>query len=85
MLKRKLAGVAVALGVLTLGAEPALAWDDGPTFNISFYSDGTYTTQVGWARWECIPGPQAELQWGYATQYEVVDYVGECVDGHLQI
>lgn len=85
MLKRRLACAAVALGAMTLGAQPAMAWEDGPTFNLRFYSDSSYTTQVGFARWQCIPGPQAQLQWGYSTQYEVVDWVGYCVDGELQL
>lgn len=85
MLKRKLAVVAVAIGVFSLAAGPAYAWEDGPTFNLRFYNDANHTTQVGFARWQCIPGPQAQLQWGYSTQYEEVEWVGYCVDGQLQL
>lgn len=85
MLKRKLASAAVFLGVLTLAAGPAHAWEDGPTFNLRFYTDASHTTQVGFARWQCIPGPQAQLQWGYSTQFEEVEWVGYCVDGQLQL
>lgn len=85
MLKRKLASAAVAIGALTLGAGPAHAFEDGPAFSIFFYSDANHTTQVGFARWQCYPGPHATLQWGYSTQYEEVVYVGYCVGGQLQL
>jgi hypothetical protein len=85
MLKRRLASAAVALGVLTLAAGPAQAYEDGPTFNLRFYTDANHTTQVGFASWRCIPGPHAQLQWGYSTAFEEVDWVGNCVNGQLEL
>ncbi len=85
MLKRKLASAVIALSMLTLAAGPAQAMEDGPTFNLRFYSDASHTTQVGFARWQCYPGPHATLYWGYSTQFEEVEWVGECVNGELQL
>ena len=85
MLKRKLASAAAALAVLTLGAGPAHAFEDGPAFSLGFYSDASHTTMVGFARWQCDPGPHATLVWGYSTQYEEVMWVGNCVNGQLEM
>ena len=79
MFKRLMIGVA-ALAAATV-ATPALA-QDGPAFSLTFYSDATHTTAVGFARPVCNPGPAAQLWWGTSSPYEEVHWdVGWCIGG----
>lgn len=77
---RRTLTVASAFSLALLTPGPALA-EDGPAFNLLWYSDSSHTTQVGFARAVCYPGPQAQLVWGYNTQYEEVVWVGQCING----
>jgi hypothetical protein len=85
MIKRIGAYCAAALALSTLAAGPAQATTDGPAFSITFYSDNTYSDVVGFARPNCYPDPHATLQWGHSTDYQEVNYEGQCVDGQYVI
>jgi hypothetical protein len=81
MFRRISLGVAAAAIAAATVATPALA-TDGPAFSITFYSDATYTTVVGFARPVCNPDPAAQLWWGVSSAYEVVNWdQGWCQDG----
>jgi hypothetical protein len=79
MIKHLMMGAAALAA--TTGATPALA-TDGPAFSITFYSDASHTTVVGFARPVCTPDPAARLQWGVSSAYEEVNWdQGWCQDG----
>lgn len=82
MSKRLSFYAAALLSVATMGAGPAQAMD-GEAFSIIFYSDSSHTSTIGFARAACNPDPVAILQWGSSSQYQEVNYVGQCVDGEL--
>jgi predicted secreted protein len=82
MIKRISIIVAAAAAAMA-AAGPAQA-TDGPAYSITFYSDATLTTPVGFARAVCLEsGPSAQLWWGTSSPYQEVHDAGVCIDGVL--
>lgn len=75
-----------AMATLGLGMSyPASAQVNDYTLHIYFYSDATYSQEVGYARPYCTRTfAGATMQYGYSTQYKI-EYQGPlCVNGELQ-
>ena len=79
--RRMLAAAVVAAVFATPG--PALAYHGAPMYNWTWYSDGTYQVEVGWARdacyWWGVGGYPPE---GEQTAYVQPTLVGYCYDGY---
>ncbi|HTU11243.1 MAG TPA: hypothetical protein VMG08_10145 [Allosphingosinicella sp.] len=66
---------------LSAAPGPALAQQQGePVYNIRYYSDATYTTEVGFTQGDCFwTGPGYSYHTGEYTayaQYELIAYCG---------
>jgi hypothetical protein len=82
MSKRLSCYTAALFSLTMIGTGPAQAMD-GEAFSIIFYSDASHTSTIGFARAACNPDPVAILQWGSSSQYQEINYVGQCIDGEL--
>ncbi|MBU8899925.1 hypothetical protein DRW03_25665 [Corallococcus sp. H22C18031201] len=59
-----------------VASEGALAPSCTSIYEYTYYSDATYTTEVGWA--SCGPCGSMPTQYGRITAYRVVDYSHAC-------
>jgi len=83
MIKRISILAVASLAALSV-AGPVVAFNGEPAYSITFYSDATWTTQVGFARAVCLEsGPSSQLQWGTNSAYEEFLEAGVCIDGQL--
>lgn len=69
ILKMKtLAGMALAVGgLLSIGAATAKFPPYGNVYDVTYYSDASYTTRVGNERWTCT----GYMNWGQRTIYKI--------------
>ena len=82
MIKRRIAQALLTAGVLSMPG-PVFADHIGdPVYDIYYYSDSTYTVQVGFDEGRCYyfgPGYGHE---GQTTEYAVYQYKGHCSGGY---
>jgi hypothetical protein len=82
MIKRRIFATLLVAGVLSLPG-PAFASHGEPIYDIRFYSDASYTQQVGEDVGYCIYYGVAYSHSGQSTNYATYDLIGYCAnDGH---
>jgi len=79
MLKGKIAGMLLAATVFSLPA-PVYANHGDPIYYIRFYSDSSYTQQVGEDVGYCSYYGTAYSHSGQSTNYATYDHIGYCAN-----
>jgi hypothetical protein len=78
MMKRKIAAALLAAAVLSAPG-PALANHGEPVYNTVYYSDATYTTEVGRDNGDCCYfGACYPTHTGQSSNYIQYEHVGYC-------
>jgi hypothetical protein len=83
MIKRRMVATLLVAGTLSLPA-PAFASHGEPIYHIRFYSDSSYTQQVGEDWGYCIVYGPAYSHSGQSTDYAVYEHIGYCADGQYE-
>lgn len=84
MLKKKFAGMLLVATVLSVPA-PVYANHGDPIYNIRYYSDSTYTVQVGEDLGACYYfGAGYYSHSGQSTAYAVYEHIGYCDRGNWE-
>ncbi|MEO7827239.1 MAG: hypothetical protein ABIR60_08880 [Allosphingosinicella sp.] len=83
MVKRKIFGALLVASVFSIPV-PAFANHGEPVYNTIYYSDATYTQQVGFDQGECFYfGAGYSSHTGQSTNYIEYQLIGYCAnDGH---
>lgn len=82
--RRLIIALALAAGIAA-NPGPALALADGPIYNTHYYSDATYTVEVGFDLGNCtVYGPGYAYHSGQATPYIQYELTGYCINGEWQ-
>lgn len=78
MIKRRIVAILMVAGVLSMPG-PAFASHGDPIYNTRYYSDATYTQEVGFDQGDCFYfGAGYSSHTGQATQYIVYEHIGYC-------
>jgi hypothetical protein len=81
---RRLFAAALAAAVFVTPM-PALAQaGEGPVYNTHYYSDATYTVEVGFDQGLCFYFGPGSGHSGQATDYYQLEYIGYCYHGSLE-
>ena len=80
MIKRRIVATLLVAGILSLPA-PVFASHGEPIYWIRFYSDATYSQQVGEDVGYCIYWGAAYSHSGQSTNYATYDHIGYCAPG----
>jgi len=81
MIKRRIVATLFVAGVLSLPA-PAFANHGDPIYNTHYYSDSTYTDEVGFDQGACYYfGAGYSSHSGQATNYILYEHIGYCDRG----
>jgi hypothetical protein len=80
MIKRRIVATLLVVATLSLPA-PAFANHGEPIYYIRFYSDSSYTQQVGEDVGYCIYYGAAYSHSGQSTEYPVYEHIGYCAEG----
>lgn len=85
MINRKLIiALSLAAGI-SANPGPALGFYADEVYNIRYYSDATYTVQVGMDYGDCFYfGPGYRAHEGQSTQYAQYEHIGYCINGQWQ-
>jgi Family of unknown function (DUF6289) len=66
-IKRLIAGMLTVCGLFSIGAAVARFPPFGVVYDVTYYSDASYTTRIGNERWTCT----GYLHWGQTSVYRV--------------
>lgn len=78
MIKRRIVAALLVTSVFSLPA-PAFASHGDPIYNTRYYSDATYTQEVGFDQGDCtFYGAGYSSHTGQATQYIQYELIGYC-------
>lgn len=78
MIKRRMVATLVVASAFSLPA-PAYANHGDPVYNTHYYSDATYTEEVGFDQGDCTwYGAGYSSHTGQATSYIVYEQIGYC-------
>jgi len=83
MMKRSLLGGALAAAVL-VSPVPAFAQQGDPVYNTRYFSDATYTVEVGFDPGTCNYWGVGSGHTGQATNYIQYQLVGYCDHGNWE-
>lgn len=83
MIKRRIVATLLVAATLSLPA-PAFANHGEPIYYIRFYSDSSYTQQVGEDVGYCSFYGAAYSHSGQSTDYPSYDHIGYCADGYYE-
>jgi hypothetical protein len=83
MIKRRIVATLLVAAVFS-GPGPAYASHGDPIYNIRYYSDATYTVEVGFDQGDCSwYGAGYSSHSGQSTPYTVYEQIGYCArDGY---
>jgi hypothetical protein len=82
MIKRRLLFALALIGSISATPGPALAQQGDPVYNTRYYSDATYTVEVGFDQGECYYfGPGYSSHTGQSTPYIQYELIGYCYQG----
>jgi hypothetical protein len=80
MMKHRTVATLLIAGIMSIPAA-ALASHGEPIYRITFYSDASYTQQVGEDVGYCIYYGAAYSHSGQSTDYPVYEHIGYCAEG----
>jgi hypothetical protein len=83
MIKRKVVAATLAAAVL-MSPTAALAGDREPVYHIYYYSDASYSQQVGFDQGDCSHYGVLYYHSGQSTAYAVYEHVAYCTDGQWE-
>lgn len=66
-IKGLVTGLLTVCGLFSIGAAVAKFPPSGVVYDVTYYSDYTYTTRIGNERWTCT----GYLHWGQTSVYKV--------------